>query len=546
MKTAFLLFAGLAAATALAGPVRFSGSASIFAEQNFVAGESAPGPNSNFGFRLNPMLSVFGLPLGLDVLVSSQESNLRQSLDKFRIYLKPKELLRQMVNAPGFLFSIRGIEIGSCSPNYSNLVLSGVPVLGASVELQPWLLYLAGTGGRSQRAIEGSDSTQPVYSRMIYAAKLGLGRKEGNHGYFTLMHAADVVSSLRRNYELDTVFGSDTIVDTTELVRPKENFVLGFEYTLSLFDDRFRIESEICGSELTRDVRAPELEIKAAPKWATNILRPRLTSAFDYSYAVKPMLDVLGTKLYGSLKMVGPGYQSLGSPSLRNDVFGFSAGLSRSFASDAVTAAASWTGEHDNLIGMKLQTTRFDSYSASLGLHFDRVPSLDLGYAPYTERSDSSNRRTDMVTASTGYSFKAGTVSNTPGVSVSWQKLNSSDETENYVATDLMLSHGLGFESPLSVSASLGWSRTAYAADSAETAVSAGVAPAYTFFGKWSNSLSLDGTFGRSETRYDFRLSSSVPLGRIADASAGVDYGIYRGERPYTDLRLSAQLNKSW
>jgi hypothetical protein len=545
MKIVFLLLAGLAVAMAQARPVQFSGSAGIFAEQSFVSGESAPGPNSNFGFRLNPTLSVFGLPLGLDVLVSSQESNLRQALDKFRIYFKPKELLRQMVNEPGFVFSIRGIEVGTCNPNYSNLVLSGVPVLGASVELQPWLLYLAGAGGRSQRAIEGSDSTQPAYSRMLYAAKFGLGRKEGNHGYFTLMHAADAVNSLRRNYVLDTVFGPDTTVDTLELARPKENFVLGFEYNLSLFDDRFRIESEICGSELTRDVRAPELEIKAAPKWATNILRPRLTSAFDYSYAVKPVLDVFGTKLYGSLKMVGPGYQSLGSPSLRNDVFGFGAGLSRSFASDAVTVAASWTGEHDNLIGMKLHTTRFDSYSVDLGLHFDRVPSLALGYAPYTERSDSSNRRTDIVTASTGYSFTAGTISHTPGVSLSWQKLNSSDETENYVATDLMLSHGLGFEFPLSVSASLCWSRTAYP-DSAETTVSAGVAPAYTFFGKWSNALSLDGTFGRRETRYDLRLSSSVPIGRIADASAGVDYGIYRGDRPYTDLRLSAELSKSW
>jgi len=563
-----LLLAGLASA----GPVGFSGSASIYGEYGSVTGDSLVEPRPELGFTLNPSVSFWGFPLSLDMNMSTMESGLRQQLNKYRFFLHPQQWAEGLMSSSGLALSIKGIELGSCNPSWSPYTLSGAPVLGAAVELNPWYVYFAGAAGRTQRAVAVSDTTEGAYSRMLYSGKFGFGKKERTHFYITALYATDDTASLTLNR---LPLPGDTTVppDSFEAVRPQENYVLGAEFNLDLAEGAFRLESEVTGSELTRDKRLPVEKWDWLPEWAANTFKPRMSSSADYAFKVRPILNVLDTRVYGRLEFIGPGYQSLGAPGLRNDNMVVGGGIERSFLDNAVSVSAAFTSQHDNLLTqsvedslgsvvrvltLKSTTTRFSNWDASLGLTFPDLPYLQVGYYPYTQSSDSldsmavvaSTRTTagNVVSVSAGHSFETGTVSHSPGVSFSYNDVRgpASDSADN-TSWDAGLNYGLGFEFPLSLSATCGYSTSEAVTDTAsDNRLYFDVTPSYTLFENWTHSLSLGGTSGTAR-RIDTRYSSSFPVWRICDASVSVIDAVYSGDDgKYNELRLTAQLSKSW
>jgi hypothetical protein len=554
-----------------AGPVQFSGSASISGEYGWVtgSGDTLVEPRPELRFSLSPSLSFWGFPLSLDMDLSTMESGLRQQLNRYRFFLHPSEWAEGMTSLSGFGLAIKGIELGSCNPSWSPYTLSGAPVLGAAVELNPWYVYFAGAAGRTQRAVAVSDTTEGAYSRMLYSGKFGFGKKEGTHFYLTALYAGDDTIPPAGNWRPNP---NDT-TDTFEVVRPQENYVLGAEFNLDLAEDAFRLESEVTGSELTRDKRLPVEKWDWMPEWAANTFKPRMSSSVDYAFKVRPSLNVLDTKVYGRLEFIGPGYQSLGAPGLRKDNMAIGGGIERSFFDNAVSVSASYASEHDNLLAqavedsfgrvvrvltLKSTTTRFTNWEASLALAFPNLPYLQVGYYPYAQSTDSldsmasvTSTRTstgNVISVGAGHSFQTGKFSHSPGVSFSYSDLRGpmSDSADN-TSWDAGLNYGLGFEFPLSLSATCGYSKSEAVMDTApDNRLYFDVTPSYTLFEKWTNSLSLGGTLG-SGTRVDTRLTSSFPVWKICEASVSVIDAVYNGDDgKYNDLRLTAELSKSW
>jgi hypothetical protein len=567
------------AALAAAGPVTFSGSVNLDGEQEFIGnvrGDTLRSPYSQLTFSLNPTLTVYGFPISFNFLLSSMEDNLKQALNKYKMYLDPENLLQSSLNLSWLAPSIKGVEVGSCNPSWSDLTLSGASVLGGAVEFNPWYVYTAAAVGRTQRAVEPSDTTAAAYSQMLYAVKLGGGKKEGTHFYLTGMYAKDDSGSLTNVLQPsggpDTIIeGGDTTVvqDSLDVVTPEENYVVGAELNLSFWDGAFELLSEAAVSEFTRDNRMEVMEYEWLPGWVSSTFKPRLSSSIDLAYRVKPSLNVLDTRLYGEVSMVGPGYRSLGAPNLRNDNFAYGAGISRAFVDNQVSASAAFTRERDNIsvandssgnpIQTKALTTWFTSYSFDLGLNFTGIPYLQLGYYPYTQENDSTKDQTQMLSAGAGYDFTTGTLSHSPGVSFSYQQTTSSTEGASGRVFDVGLFHSVGFEIPLSLSAGFGFGQQNYpdtTGDRIEKNFSADLTPSYTLFGVWTNSLSLDWASDADGSSYDIRLSSSFPIWRIADASVGIEQSFFRGtdglgsgsaeNSSYDDLKLSAGLSKSW
>jgi len=554
-----------------AGPVQFSGLASISGEYGWVtgSGDTLVEPRPELRFSLSPSLSFWGFPLSLDMDLSTMESGLRQQLNKYRFFLHPAQWAEGVMSSPGFALAIKGIELGSCNPSWSPYTLSGAPVLGAAVELNPWYVYFAGAAGRTQRAVAVSDTTEGAYSRMLYSGKFGFGKKEGTHFYLTALYTSDDTTPPANNWQPNPN-DTEPPIDSFEVVRPQENYVLGAEFNLDLADGAFKLESEIAGCEVTRDNRLPVESWDWLPEWAANTFKPRISSSLDYAFKVRPVLNVLDTRLYGKVEMVGPGFQSFGAPGLRNDNLTLGGGIERSFFDNAVSFSAAYTTEHDNLLStkdsagnvlrLKSTTTRYTNWEASLGLAFPNLPYLQVGYYPYIQSSDSmletggvgstTSSTGNVISVSAGHSFQTGKLSHSPGVSFSYSDLRGpvSDSVDN-TSWDAGLNYGLGFEFPLSLSASCGYSKSEAVMDTApDNRLYFDVTPSYTLFEKWTNSLSLGGTFG-SGTRIDARLTSSFPIWKICDASVSVIDAKYYGkgdEGDYNDLRLTAQLSKSW
>jgi hypothetical protein len=394
--------------------------------------------------------------------------------------------------------------------------------------------------------VEGSDTTDPAYTRLLYATKLGFGKQEASHYYVTLLYAHDDSNSVRRNWRL---YQPDTAnpADTVEVITPQENYLLGMELYLHLYEGILRIESEIAGIELTRDSRLPVENFSWGPDWVERILKPRMSSQVDFAYRVRPVLNVLDTRLYGEVKMIGPGYVSLGATSLRSDNLAYGTGISRDFFDRSLSLSAAISSERDNLIGSKLSTTAFTSVSCDLSVAFPNLPYLSVSYLPYWQQSESLSDHAQVVSASVGHSFTTGNVSHSPSLFGSWQDYTTSDTAgTGYSTLDLGLSHSLGLNFPLSISANVGLCRTAYA-DSATNLVSFGLTPSYTAFGSWNNSLSLTGSFQPGGKRLDAGLNSSFPIWKICDASASVTHSAYGGgEGSYRQWRLSGSLTRGW
>jgi hypothetical protein len=538
-----------------AGPLSFTGTASMYSEYGWVSGDSLVEPRPELRFNINPSLSLWGFPLGMNLLVSTQENPLKQQLDKFKLFLDPAKWLESQTDLSGFALSLKGVELGSCNPSWTPLTLSGAPVFGGAVELNPWYLYAAAAAGRAQRRTPVSDSTQGAYGRMLYSGRFGFGKKEGTHFYLTALYAADDTIPPANNWQPNP---NDTAppIDSFEVVRPEENYVLGAEFNLDLYKGAFRLESEVTGCEVTRDNRLPVESWDWMPKWITNTFKPRMSSSVDFAFKIKPVVKYWDTQLYGKLDYVGPGFRSLGAPGLRNDNFALGAGVERSFFDNAISLSAAYTSERDNLLSvkddsgrvirLKSTTTRFENWEANLGITFPNLPYLQAGYYPYTQRDDSTSMKGEVVSVSAGHGFQTGNMSHSPSVTVSYNDVTGTDTTANSTSWDVGANYGLGLDSPLSFSAGAGYSRSVSAIAEPYTRLYFDVTPSYTFFEKWNNSLTLGGTFG-SATRIDVRYSSSFPVWKICDGRVGISDAVYSGDDgKYNDLRLTAELSKSW
>jgi hypothetical protein len=540
-----------------AGPVSFTGSAGVYSEYDWVSGDALVKPRPELRLVINPSLSLWNFPIGMNILLSTQENPVRQQLDKFKLFFNPKQWLESQADMTGFAWSFKSLELGSCNPSWTSYTLSGTPVLGCAVELTPWYLYAAAAAGRNQRRVPVSDSTQGAYARMLYSARLGFGKKEGTHFYLTALYAGDDTIPPASNWQPNPNDAAPPI-DSFEVVRPEENYVLGAEFNLVLAGGAFRLESEAAACEVTRDRRLPAERWDWIPGWAASAFKPRISSSADYALKARPVLHLANTKLYGKVEMVGPGFQSFGAPGLRNDILIIGGGIERSFFDDAVSVAAAYSSQRDNLVSaedsagnvlrLKNETTRFTNWETSLGITFPNLPHFQLGYYPYAQGNDSSLMKGTVLSVSAGHGFQTGKVSHSPGFSFGYNDVRSpvSDSTDN-TSWDAGLNYGLGFEFPLSLSASCGYSQSEAATDTApDNRFYFDLTPSYTVFQKWTHSLSVGGTFGtarRIETRY----SSSFPVWRLCDASVGISDAIYKGDDgKYNDLRLTAELSKSW
>ncbi len=560
---------GLLTAAASAGPVQFSGSAALSSDMSAISGvrgDTLRQSQSDVMLTLNPTLTLFGFPLGLDLLVSTQESNLRQALNKFRMYFMPDQLARSLFTRAALMLAVKGVEIGTCQPTYSALTLSGVPVTGAAVEFAPWCIYLAGTGGRVQRGVEASDSSEPAFSRMLYATKVGGGKKEGTHFYLTMLAARDDPNSISRPVRVDS------LGDTTEIITPNENYLVGAEFQLNLADGAFRLLSEVSAVQFTRDRRLPTFDVDGAkqiPGWAKGTvkkLNPNVSSSFDLAYTVRPVLSLFETDVEAELMMVGPGYRSLGAPSLRNDNLSYGLTVERGFLDRRVTLSASARREHDNLvvardsagepIRLKALTTSYTSYDFTLGFNFDRVPSLQVGFSPHREHNDNLDLRSSIARLSTGHSFQTGPVVHSPGLSLALQDHRVKPEGGGYRSWSLGLSHDMSFSSPFALGLGCGLSQTTCQDTTSTDRTSYFEAsPGYTAFGRWNNTVTLGGSFERQGSRYDMRYSTGFPVWRICDGNASLGYSMYRSapdradnnERDeYNEFCLTAGLSRSW
>jgi hypothetical protein len=287
------------------------------------------------------------------------------------------------------------------------------------------------------------------------------------------------------------------VVDSAnQTLTPKSNYVFGIDTRLSLFENKFTIDGEVAGSMLTRDNRDPDLINEDIPNFVQDVLHPKISSQVDFAYSIKTTYDNIesNTKVTAGIKMVGPGYATLGNPTLRNDKMEVEGKIDQKFLERQIIVSTFIKFYKDNLINSKIITTSTIVPGINLGLRFKKVPYLNLSYVPNFMSNDAVDPlkkidfKNHLFTAGTGYNFNIGEIVLGSNLFYMFNKATSLDTASGYKSDNFTLSENLSFKFPLVISASFGMNFLDYFLDYSKiTTLDGNIG--YTFFESWTNTF---------------------------------------------------------
>lgn len=466
-----------------------------------------------------------------------------------------------------FFLNFPSLEFGVTYPRYTQLTLSSVPVNGANIEFNPGQFYIAFAGGSSQRSRTGEEIRRmrrpqlpeiadtviaPTYQRTLYAGRLGAGKRDGSHIFFTTMWARDDESA------------SEAPVDSTALdtlgsrFAPKSNFLLGVDVALSLAEDLFRFEGEITGSVINNDITTAGFKNDDIPEFIVDLVDPTISSSIDYAYTLRTIINVadIGSKLTGAIRMIGPGYQSLGAPTLRNDLFRYDLKFEQRLLERQIGLSAFYRHDRDNLIDWKPSTTEITAYGLGLGLTFRRLPYLRINWAPYHQKNDFVGERavdntTTTFSAITGYSFRTGALTSSANLTYSLQQSETNIAQSDYGVGTLGVNYTAIFQFPLTLNAGVSLSDLSTGPDSSASILTLDLGGSFIAWDIWESSLGASiSTQSDVDSRFGFFVGSSVALWEYGYLDVRAEKNAYENSfffgEPVDEFILRTTLSTRW
>lgn len=488
----------------------FSGNMKIASQFSNKSGINQRMPPGYGRLELNPKLTLGNFPFTMNALLSSLPVTNTQNINNVSFNFEQEEFLENVKaqeNKSGvekFISNFRRIGIGTTYPEYSDLTISGVPVTGANLEFEPGIILLGITGINAQKSVIDDQNNLTALDRNFMAGRIGVGTFEGSHFLFTYMNG----------WENENTSGQNPYSLT-----PAKNYVLGVNGKISLLESTLNLEAEANGSLFTRDKAAPEIETSAVPDFVKNLFNINISSSFDYSFGVKASYDITqsGTKISGGVKYIGPGYKTFGNPDLISDRILIDGKIEQSLWNNKISLAAFVRNSKDNLIDWKTSTTELTSFGFSASVRPEKLPYFSISYSPFKQKnnvvSDTLKIDNDISTFSvnTGYNFKAGDVYYFTGINFNNQSSTSYRGLADYKVNSLYISESVSFTSPLSLSATFGYTGSEYLGLT-DYIYSYDFSAGYTFFESLSNTLGISYNNGETDDRTSVYIQSVFPV----------------------------------
>ncbi len=261
------------------------------------------------------------------------------------------------------------LHLGYRNIRMSPLVFDGQSFRGVGIELNPGIVRFAAFYGRLNKKINEDTTagrfTQPQFSRIGYGAKIGVGNK--NH-YFDLIYF----------YAKDDTTSASVINKTK--IQSQENTVLGASFKTTIIK-KFILEGDVAASGITDDLSSTRLDsIKGS--FFENIfsrLMPFNTSTSVHfggqaslSFALKNYNTSVG------YRRVEPGFKSLGTPYMLNDVELINWANNLNLMKGKVNINASASNQHNNL--NKNLTSQLNTFVSSLNVNATPDPKVNLNF----------------------------------------------------------------------------------------------------------------------------------------------------------------------
>ena len=278
------------------GPLSISGSVGFSTETYGVNGIESRRPGASGRIFANASASAYGMSYNVDMDLSTEENEFRQSLSRL-----------------GIATSYKWIRLvaGDARPRFSRYGVQGVNVRGGLLELTPGDLIVAFSAGRTKRAIEpaaGQQFIRPSYAQWLYSAKAGYGKTTTNHLHITGAVIKDKTNSL----------------PSDNLLNVEENASLSAQFGVKALNDRLFVQGNTTLSGYTRDARQQAIQGRSFNPVLGLFIDERPGTSVDYAGNLDVSFTEEAYTLKGGYERIQPGFRSLGISHLRNDQEQFS------------------------------------------------------------------------------------------------------------------------------------------------------------------------------------------------------------------------------
>ena len=267
---------------------RVGGSVGVAGEAYTVSG--IPNRRAPFLGRANASLSfnLFGLTSGINLIYSTDESKIRQSINRLAFSTRYKFL---------------NVAVGGVSPSFSKYSLSGVVVRGGLIQATPKKLEMSFTAGQSRRATSGS--TEDAFrgqsnGQNLYATRLGYGKQGGTYVHVTGLYGRD------REQE-----------EATSTFLPASNYVVAPAMGLALFRGKVKIEGGLTASVYNRNSDTPTTETRNPALFG--LIPLQATSQLAYAGESSFQMNLKSLRLLAGYERIEQGFETMGLTQVRDD-----------------------------------------------------------------------------------------------------------------------------------------------------------------------------------------------------------------------------------
>jgi|GEM_PF-2511955 len=347
--------------------VHLSGQSQVYTELYKSTGPNPKRPPTTARITANPYLRFSDLfTVSAQLMLSTEGSAARQNINILGLH-------------PTWQWG--KAHIGDHSDYFSRYTFNGINVKGAELDLYPGNLRFTIGGGQTRRAVEGT-LVHESFDQYMVSSRIGYQTDNNSFLHLIFLKAKDDPASLKKpqDWEYDYVIEDtlETELDTLWIeppyhplsVTPRENMVIGFASKLNLFRDHISVEIEGSGSAYTKDINADPAKMDSlgindfSQTLFNSLFTPRAGSSFDYSLNTHLAVNLEKIKVNAGYRHIGPGYISLGTPSMVNDRRELL--LNTNFKTGIHRIRLGWNRLSDNLLDQKLQTNIRNQFQGSL------------------------------------------------------------------------------------------------------------------------------------------------------------------------------------
>ncbi|HRP56736.1 hypothetical protein [Agriterribacter sp.] len=330
-----------------------------FSDKSSSTSNPSFGHSPSYFLQANPMLSLYGFSIPLNVMIASQNKSFNTPFNRFGL-------------SPYYKWA--KLYLGWRSLNFSQFTLSGQQMLGAGFELTPGKFRVAFMYGKFNNAVtdislyNNLNNNTPLYERKGFAAKIGYG-SAANFIEFSYLQAKDDSNSLH-GVSIDTL-----------LLKPAANQVAGIKGKITLAQ-HLSVDADVAGSYYTRNISEQRLNL-GVPLKGLAAIAPRMTSQFAMAGEANLRYAFQNGNISAGYRRVDPGYNSMGTFYMQQDLEQYTAGLNMSFWKRRIYLQSRFGRQKNNLAHQAASNSSRTIGNASIIINPASNFGVDLQYSNY-------------------------------------------------------------------------------------------------------------------------------------------------------------------